>query len=618
MFKVKHIIIASILILMLSVTFVSIIFYKNYYSKINYAGSFSIKINGLNYNELKKIKFILKTPRDLLIESTAYASLSHINYGENRPFNNLYISIPDSLLSKINYLSISYKKHFYNYNKNEFINNWKIDKKNNSKLTKNYKVPSVIKKNTSVFSKLLSILFVIDSLLITDHLFIYLFCFLILIFLPLTLYYVFGSIYFTLLFQKLVNYKKLLVKSIIYLLFLAIFIFHLNKALSGYYFFSTGHIFIISVFIVIYYILKYIIKFFKIKNSNPANIRLMIISICFSFIIAESVLQIKKIYPLDLEKRNSLFYNSVLSSSEPDWFHTRTAFSSYYLKSNEYKFPRKANSLGLSDIESNFSKVCNEYRIIGIGDSFTEGDGADKDSTWLKELKRQILKNNLKQNFSFINAGICGSDPFFEYVLLKEKLLDYKPDLVIVTLNYSDIDDILIRGGMERFKKDGRVKYIYKPDFLLLYESSHIARLIMHNAFRYNYLLLKDDEYTIMRDNSKKMIYQSIELFSNLAKNNNFKLLVVFHPMKINILDSYFNDFSGIISEIEKKLPDVEVLNMYDYFQNIEHINNTNCYDYYWKIDGHNTGKGYCAFGRGVFYELKQLGIIDSLRNNYK
>ena len=165
MFKVKHIIIASILILMLSVTFVSIIFYKNYYSKINYAGSFSIKINGLNYNELKKIKFILKTPRDLLIESTAYASLSHINYGENRPFNNLYISIPDSLLNKINYLSISYKKHFYNYNKNEFINNWKIVKNHNIKNTKTYEAPTVIKKNTNTFFKLFSILYVINSLL---------------------------------------------------------------------------------------------------------------------------------------------------------------------------------------------------------------------------------------------------------------------------------------------------------------------------------------------------------------------------------------------------------------------------------------------------------------------
>ena len=68
---------------------------------------------------------------------------------------------------------------------------------------------------------------------------------------------------------------------------------------------------------------------------------------------------------------------------------------------------------------------------------------------------------------------------------------------------------------MERFKNDGTVKYSYRPKFILLYESIHITRLVMHNAFRYNYLLLKDNEYTIMANISKKMIYESIELFSH-------------------------------------------------------------------------------------------------------
>jgi hypothetical protein len=48
-------------------------------------------------------------------------------------------------------------------------------------------------------------------------------------------------------------------------------------------------------------------------------------------------------------------------------------------------------------------------------------------------------------------AGVAGSDPFYEYRLLVDKLLACQPDLVMTVVNVSDVIDVIVRGG-----KDGR------------------------------------------------------------------------------------------------------------------------------------------------------------------
>src|SRR5690606_15926401 len=81
-------------------------------------------------------------------------------------------------------------------------------------------------------------------------------------------------------------------------------------------------------------------------------------------------------------------------------------------------YKRQTNSLGYSDIEWNIKKDTNEIRILCIGDSFTEGDGTPIDSTYVKLLEENFHKNGYT-NVNIMNAGKCGSDPFFGYMNYK-------------------------------------------------------------------------------------------------------------------------------------------------------------------------------------------------------
>jgi hypothetical protein len=102
----------------------------------------------------------------------------------------------------------------------------------------------------------------------------------------------------------------------------------------------------------------------------------------------------------------------------------------------------------------------------------------------------------LKQKFlaaddsvDLMNAGVCGSDPFENYMNFKNRLQIYKPQLIIQTLTTTDITtDSRLCGGMERFQENETVKYKAAPWWEPLYAFSYISRLFFKMA-GYNELL---------------------------------------------------------------------------------------------------------------------------------
>jgi len=62
-----------------------------------------------------------------------------------------------------------------------------------------------------------------------------------------------------------------------------------------------------------------------------------------------------------------------------------------------------------------------------------------------------------------LNGGVSGSDPFYSYYILRYKLLKYHPDLVVLTINKTDFDDFVCRGGDERFLSNGKIQTKSRP-----------------------------------------------------------------------------------------------------------------------------------------------------------
>ena len=90
------------------------------------------------------------------------------------------------------------------------------------------------------------------------------------------------------------------------------------------------------------------------------------------------------------------------------------------------------NSEGFRGSEFSKDKPDNTYRIIAVGGSTTFGSGVTNENTWPKILEKKLQNLSESKKIEVINSGISGMNSFSESKLIKQKLIHYKPDLIIV------------------------------------------------------------------------------------------------------------------------------------------------------------------------------------------
>jgi len=577
----KRIYFISTLCLLLLFAF-SLLAINKYLSNVILAGPFHVKIEGVSLEKANPISIYGYSPFGKVQQLCKINNGSTWDYDTYSNFKTLVICASDSSLEKIKQISI-----ITHYKRIE------IKEIKKSIFNKRIDLSGFLHGKTSKMEIIFSMFHWSD---------IRFFQYIILIFSVVIIFFIARRKFFK-------NKTIIFSGKILLLIFFAGLALHiLFHILTKEYLITSGVFLIILISLFVYYIFHILERLSKFRFKMK-EIWLSITSIAICLTIIEISLFLSGYKNTSLEKGNRYFYSSPYNIDNNCWFYIQP--KDHYLKSGEFSFFRTINAEGLSDIKHPVIKNDNEYRICGLGDSFTEGAGTDADSTWLKFLERSMLKSSIKRQLTFINGGVAGSDPFFEYVLLKDRLLKYKPDLVLLALNNSDIYDVLIRGGMERFKPDGTVKYNTPPWWEPIYATIHISRLFFA-AFGYNELLIKEKEDNFIEP--KEKIIQIIHDFNELSLQNNFKLVIIFHPLIKEVEDAKM-ELDDVMKKV-KSIKGVDVLDMLKYFKEKENIDPSNCLDYYWKHDGHHNAKGYEAFARGVEWKLKENGILDSLKIN--
>jgi hypothetical protein len=291
-------------------------------------------------------------------------------------------------------------------------------------------------------------------------------------------------------------------------------------------------------------------------------------------------------------------YNFICHGSFQDTLHVWPKNGTHEIGDRvQFLYPRSTNSLGLSDREWEKNKQDSVFRIIALGDSFTEGDGAPADSTWPILLEQQLLHEG--KSVEVFNAGVCGSDPFHELMLLKYRLMDYQPDLVIVTLAMQDLlEDIGVKGGMERFDpKHGRTPLLFE----LVYAYSHIARLIYNRILGYSWVLVREKSPSFRNEIVEDYIPSIFEQFSEIS--GGLRIVFVLYPHQMQTTEGYDSDFKAALVENSR----LTGMPMYDirscYLESIEQSGKPTEY-FWWKHDGHHNSDGYLMMAHCIRQEL--------------
>jgi lysophospholipase L1-like esterase len=359
------------------------------------------------------------------------------------------------------------------------------------------------------------------------------------------------------------------------------------------------------------YIFISLYLFFKIILKNHKKIFLYVALIFIGIILTESILIVWGKLKTDVEKNHGIFKEkfNATNSNKYYWLDEKNALKT--LKTSEYSFERNINEYGFSDTDWDLEKIKSSINILSLGDSFTEGDGAHFDSSYVSFLKRN-LNQKFENQINILNGGKCGSDPYFNFVVYRDMLLEFNPTLIIQTLSSHDLShDIALRGGIERFLENGKVKCRSDENKYLefVYAISYTSR-IFFKLFGYNQSLQNPSKYKKYSKQDDKEIIELFRKYSKLVEENKGKFLLVILPTKSESLEKcYSNKFNKLIN----KLMSIESLILFDLLTcyNSHFINsNKNIQDYYWFDDGHHNAKGYELMAKCIENEIMQRNLI--------
>ena len=127
----------------------------------------------------------------------------------------------------------------------------------------------------------------------------------------------------------------------------------------------------------------------------------------------------EKIYPC---KEGSKYVGSIAPFASVDYTCIEVTHNSHGLRGNEFEKEKPVNT----------------FRIFTVGGSTTFGAGADDDMTWPAYLQQIINEKITDKEIEVINAGVSGAQSKLEYDLIKNKLLSFDPDLIIMYDGWND------------------------------------------------------------------------------------------------------------------------------------------------------------------------------------
>lgn len=157
------------------------------------------------------------------------------------------------------------------------------------------------------------------------------------------------------------------------------------------------------------------------------------------------------------------------------------------LKLEEEGIDLKINYFGFRDNIYNLNKE-GKKRVIFIGDSVTYGWSINLHETYHKQLEERLHAEN--HDIDVMGMGVVGYNTVQEYYLIKEKVLKFNPDIIVLQICPNDFRRTL------GIKKENKGKhYILTPcrDLAIPYvlEENAITHFFMYHSHLYKFINVK-------------------------------------------------------------------------------------------------------------------------------
>lgn len=327
------------------------------------------------------------------------------------------------------------------------------------------------------------------------------------------------------------------------------------------------------------------------NNKVSSNSRLTDLLIVFLIIVLFALLleQVVRFYifggdALSYQKMQSvgsMGYTGYLKESEfPDVVYEFKPGIDSYFKLSDFK----TNSQGLRDKEYSIEKPDNTFRVAVIGGSFTVPAGVEIDLAFHSILEDQLNKENPDINCEFINFGVSGYRINNKIATLKQKALEYDPDLVLFVLDGS------------QFTEDEEKQFKPKPKKNQFFQSFAYKLISKAKVFKDDN---KHQKYLDKHQDGLDELDQDLFELNQISKQNNI-------PIAIVVLDHDYSHYelSDEIEELVRK-NNLFFSNTIPAFENTD-ISEMTIY----QIDIHPNALANQIFADEIYEDLEEQSLI--------
>lgn len=263
------------------------------------------------------------------------------------------------------------------------------------------------------------------------------------------------------------------------------------------------------------------------------------------------------------------------------------------------------NSFGFRDNQYRIRKAT-KTRLICVGDSITYGWTIPLEDTYHKQLER--LFHAQGYDMEVMGMGIVGYNTIQEYHLIKEKALDFNPDMIILQMGMNDFErTVSIKTYQEGRRLSLHLYHDYSIPFII--KKSKLTYSLMKYSHLFKFINLKlywiknkknpgytpKDMYLMGEEKS----FHYLRKIKSLLDSKGIRLAAVIFPFrKSGDVYPYATLQKKIHQELEKM--EVPYLDLHD-------VININTEEILWIDKMHPTVRGYKIASHALFEFLLPL-----------
>jgi len=233
--------------------------------------------------------------------------------------------------------------------------------------------------------------------------------------------------------------------------------------------------------------------------------------------------------------------------------------------SREFLIRRKTNTLGLIGEEISIQRPEDIFRILVLGDSFTEALQVKEGKNFCEQLQYLLNHNRILKNkyCQVVNAGVADYSTISEYLYFKRELVKLNPNVVILQLFANDIFEDNKARATGIFGKDNSPLKLNRYFIKSYLENPIVANKVskfQNYFYKFKRFLLKKSKFfqLIVRARSKfynrTQIHQHMTNLPEFNDANQFFIIQEKNPLfqDKNFVDKTWKNTTKYILAIKK------------------------------------------------------------------